>query len=524
MATNIRYYADPNHEDYLLLWQYRQSSRFLDLVTAVLNVIQSGRMDPWTLLESLDIDVPMNDYRDPWTILESELNSPSPADPIIDIRPLLESLGLVDPWPLIETKGNIETADGWWLDRIGERLGLSRSFAISEEGSAPLLIFDGNTGFSPQAGQRWQWSPSMTATGNDAVHFSGPTIDREYTAVMDDQYRNLLSAQALANRRGRSIVDIEAISGEIFEDGVWVEETGTGAVDLHVIADTNDFVNVIQNNRLLPRPAGVRLDVQWHQKEAFGLWGLQDSSPDRLWKFNLENLMDNTGVYDGQSLPGGLTSPRAAAGYNGYIYAVDRTDNELWIIDPLNADSEIGRFGAVGTITTPNGMPSNLIFPSGMTLLNGDLYIIDGDRNSRRIFRFTSLRSGSVTIEEVGQINVTFNASTYPPRCLAALGGDFYVGFAGSALMSKVDPSDVTRTTDGYGTLSLSAVGSGGRIFGMCMEPGRDDALLLSTGGTGEGLWRINPNNFADTSGDYGQISTWTNTRAGVRMNSLLTI
>ena len=535
MATDIRHYAESNHEDYLLLWQYRQSSHFLALVTAFLNVIQSGRMDSWTLLESLEIDVPMNDYRDPWTIVDAAVRE--------NIFQLLESKGLVDPWPLLESKGNIATADGWWLDRIGERLGLPRSYAVSEEGTAPLLVFNNNTGHSLPTGRKWQWSPSGTTIGNAAVHFSGPTIERQYSAVTDRQYRNLLSAQALRNRTGRSIVDIEAIGGEIFDDGVWVEETGPASFNLHIIADSNEFVDVLQNERLLPRPAGVRMEQIWHHPDALGVWGLQAVATDqlRLWKLNLTNLSDMDGYYAGQNLPAGLRDPTAAAGYNGYLYVVDRNDAELWLINPVDADSVTRPYGSLGAISVslpdgslfrPDGSRVHLVYPSGMTLLDGDLYVLDGDRGHRRLFRLTSLQQGAVTAVELGQIPNVYNSVNQPLRSLAALNGDLFVGFSGTnigrgfvgGLMCKIDPHDVTRTTGGYGTLSISATGEGPGLLGMCAEPGRDDALLVSTDGTNAGLWRINPDNFADTSGDYGQIGTWAAATAGVPIRSLVFI
>ena len=526
MATDVRHYADSSHDDYLLLWQYRQSSRFLAMVTAFLDVIQSGRMDPWRLLELLEIDVRMADYRDPWTILEAELNPPPPAVKIVDIWPLLESKGLVDPWPLLESKGNMATADGWWLDRIGERLGLPRAYAVSEEGTAPLLVFDGGTGARLPTGRQDGWSPSGLAIGDEAVHFSGPTVERQYSAVTDQQYRELLSAQALSNRRGRSIVDVEAICNEIFPDGVWVEETGPASIKLHIISSSSDFVDVVQNNRLLPRPAGVALAVQWHDSESLGVWGLQLTATDQLWKLNLDDLSDRSGYYAAQNLPTSLSQSSAAAGYNGDLYVFDRLDDELWLINQLDADDETGRYGSLGRVydsATGSPFPIGVVdFPSGMTTLNGDLYLLDGSTGSRRIFRFTSLREGAAAAVEVGRYNNLEGATIRTARSIAAVGGDFYVGF-NSGRISKIDPADIARTTGGYGTLSVTAAGTRGTVQGMCADPEYEDALLISISEI-HALWRINVNNFLDTTPPYGPIGTWAAAGVGTPIRSLALI
>lgn len=477
MAIDVRHYANPSHDDYLLLWQYRQSTRFLTLVTAILEIIQEQ---------------------------------------------------LIDPWDEFEAELSISAADDHWLDLLGSRLGLIRPYG---ERDGRILTWAASSSELPprNTNRRYQWSASGSETDEArASQFRGPTGAVGRFARIDDvQFREFLLAQVWRDRGGRSVTDIERMAGYIFgADSVWVEELiGGGGIKLHISASTDTFFTVLENNQFLPKPAGISLETQWHTPDSLGVFALQPAAPNsQIWKLNLADMdATRTGYYAGRALPDGLTAPFGTAGLQGSLYVTNRGASDqpdhLWLIDVNNPSNTTSPFGNLGTISVslPGGGRSDLIFPSGMTQLGSDLYMIDGDRGSRRLFRFTSLQQDAVTAVEVGRIPNVYNSVNQPPRSLAALNGDLFVGFSGvnlrmgfpGGLMCKVDPNDVTRTTGGYGTLSVCATGEGPGILGMCAEPGRDDALLISATGTSPGLWRINPNNFADTSGDYGEVSTW---------------
>ena len=480
MATiDVRHYADPNHEDYLLLWQYRQSTNFLTLVTAFLEIIQAELIDPW----------------DDW---EAELS--------------------------------VSAAVQGWQDQMGARLGLIRPYG---ERDGKILTWASSSSAPPQhenPNRRYQWSKTESETDEaKATQFTGPTGAVGRTVPINDaQFREFLLAQVWRNRGGRSVTDIERMAGYIFgADNVWVEELlGGGSIKLHIITATDTFFTVLNKNEFLPKPAGISLDTQWHHPDTFGLWGIQPAATSLLYKINLGDLDDRTGIYAGRALPPTLGTPIGSAGYQGNFYVVDRATersgqtDDLWLINPRVPASEELPYGRLGQIAISGSGRTDLDYPSGMTQLGSDFYLLDGTKGDNHIYRFTSLERGSVAAVSIGEYPNVFNSATKFARSIAGLGKDLYIGYQ-DGLMCKVDPNDLTRTDDGYGTLSVSAAGSNGAIQGMCAELGRDDALLIAIRSTSPALWRINPNNFTDTSGDYGLVSTWAAAGVGTPIRSL---
>lgn len=486
MAIDVRHYADPDHDDYLLLWQYRQSTRFLALVTAFLEIVQAE---------------------------------------------------LVDPWDDFEAELSVSSSVTHWQDLMGARLGLIRPYG---ERHGSVLTWAASSGAStnaasdrathPNSNRRFQWSGSESETIPErAAQFTGPTGAVGNILPIDDtQFREFLLAQVWRNRGGRSVTDIERMAGFIFgDDNVWVEElVGGGGIKLHIIAGTDTFFSVLNNNAFLPRPAGISLETERH--DIFGVWGIQLAATSLLYKINLGDLDDRTGYSAGRALPTTLGTPIGSAGFQGNFYVVDRATStgqtdDLWLIDPIEPASEVLPYGRLGQIAISGMGRTGLDYPSGMTQLGSDFYLLDGSRGPNFIYRFTSLERGAVAAVAIGRYPNLFNSVTKFARSIAGLGGDLYIGYQ-DGLMCKVDPNALMRTDDGYGTLSVTAAGSVGGILGMCAEPGRDDALLISIRSTTQALWRINPNNFADTSGDYGLVSTWAAAGIGTPIRSLATI
>lgn len=274
MAIDVRYYAD--HDDYLLLWQYRQFTNFLTLVTAFLEIIQAELIDPW----------------DDW---EAELS--------------------------------VSAADKEWLDQMGARLGLLRPYG-ERDGRLLTWAANSNAGTHRNPNRRFQWSATESETvAEKATQFTGPTGAVGSFAPIDDvQYREFLLSQVWRNRGGRSVTDIERMAGFIFgSDNVWVEEApGGGSIKLHIIAATDTFFTVLNNNEFLPKPAGISLSPQWHHPDTLGLFGLQTGNPDRIWKLNLADITDRTGFHMGRNLPSTLTLPIGAAGFQGSLYVANR--------------------------------------------------------------------------------------------------------------------------------------------------------------------------------------------------------
>ena len=481
MVIDVRHYADPDHDDYLLLWQYRQSTRFLTLVTAFLEIIQEQ---------------------------------------------------LIDPWDDFEAELSISAADDHWLDLLGSRLGLIRPYG---ERDGRILTWAASSSEGPprNSNRRYQWSASGSETDEArATQFRGPTgaVGR-FTQIDDVQFRKFVLAQVWRDRGGRSVTDIERMAGYIFgADSVWVEELiGEVGIKLHVSTATDTFFTVLENNQFLPKPAGVKLETQWHNPDIFGLWGIQLARTDLIYKINLSAITDRTGIYGGNALPTGLDTPIGSASFQGNYYVVDRgvedgETDDLWRINPIQPAQEDSTYGRLGVIAISGSGRSNLDYPSGMAQLGSNLYLLDGTRGDNHVYRFTSIDQGSVAAVSIGEYPNEFNSVAQPARSLAGLNGDLYIGFSGG-LLCKLDPNNFSRSGDGYGTLSVTAAGGGGTIFGMCPDPQYDDALLISKGGTNPGLWRINSNNFLDTTPPYGQqITTWAAAGIGTPIRSLALI
>ena len=147
---------------------------------------------------------------------------------------------LVRPLSELEAKGRIETADGVWLDYIGERLGITRPAVMGTEFSAGYFGFAGSEGVGFDQG--------IFATVNPAL---SPRVP-----AGDTLYRKLLRLRALELLADGSVSALEVAVREVFpalsyQDLAGMEVAVHGApVDLAILV-------VVRETGAWPLPAGV---------------------------------------------------------------------------------------------------------------------------------------------------------------------------------------------------------------------------------------------------------------------------
>ena len=155
---------------------------------------------------------------------------------------------LVKPLAQMESQLNIDTADGVWLDYIGELLGLSRP--ATNLGNYAFFGFDGSGGVGFDQGPLAFVTPALT-----------PRVP-----VGDEFYRKLLMMRAEALLADSSNPSLESAGGHVFP-GIQYRDNGDMTVHVHSFYRGLDYRHILaalDDVGGLPVPAGVELsDVTW---------------------------------------------------------------------------------------------------------------------------------------------------------------------------------------------------------------------------------------------------------------------
>ena len=154
---------------------------------------------------------------------------------------------LVQPLADLESRLQINTADGFWLDCIGERLGLPRP--ATDLGNFAFFGFDGSVGVGFDQGP--------LATVNEAL---SPRVP-----VGDVYYRSLLHMRAEALIADASVSRLETAASRVFP-GTQYEDHGEMTATAHSPYRSRDDRNVLAALDAVggwPAPAGVSLSTIW---------------------------------------------------------------------------------------------------------------------------------------------------------------------------------------------------------------------------------------------------------------------
>ncbi len=154
---------------------------------------------------------------------------------------------LIDQLDHLERQMSLDTAEGVWLDYIGERLGLPRPGKRVD-----LTIPQQYFGFG---------SGTTRTSFDDAPYFSN--LGRAMEAlepVVDNWYRSMLRGRGLSLRLGTSVTEFEQILAVVFTGGGYIEES-IGGVTANVSESREGYVDVVRRIGLLPSTAGITLTI-----------------------------------------------------------------------------------------------------------------------------------------------------------------------------------------------------------------------------------------------------------------------
>ena len=155
---------------------------------------------------------------------------------------------LIQPLADLERQFNIETADGFWLDCIGERLRLPRS--ATNLGNFAFFGFDGSGGVGFDQGPLASVTPALS-----------PRVP-----VGDEFYRQLLKMRAKLLLSDSSVLSLESAGSRVFP-GIEYRDNGDMTVGVRSVYQGRDFRHILAALDAvggLPSPAGVELSsVMW---------------------------------------------------------------------------------------------------------------------------------------------------------------------------------------------------------------------------------------------------------------------
>ena len=155
---------------------------------------------------------------------------------------------LVKPMGDMEERLRIDTAEGVWLDYVGERLMLSRP--------ATMSIAYAFFGFDGSGGVGFDQGPFATV-----VEALSPRVP-----VGDEFYRKLLMMRAGALLANSSILSLESTAEHVFP-GIQYKDNGDMTADVHSVYRGLDYRHILtslDDVGGLPAPAGVELSgITW---------------------------------------------------------------------------------------------------------------------------------------------------------------------------------------------------------------------------------------------------------------------
>ena len=155
---------------------------------------------------------------------------------------------MVAPQQRLEMMANTGTAEGVWLDYIGERLGFARPFVDNQTGK---FGFRGSDGVGFDQGR--------FHSANPALGSSDP--------IGDNFYRRLLQARGRALRSAATPAEIDAIGDDLWSGGaVWTAGATPGdpSLSASVDEDSTSFYELTTGDAaaaLLGLPVGVTVTI-----------------------------------------------------------------------------------------------------------------------------------------------------------------------------------------------------------------------------------------------------------------------
>ena len=155
---------------------------------------------------------------------------------------------VVDSLNDLEIQQNIDTAEGVWLDFIGQRLGLQRP-SVSDPSQDLRFGFEGPT----------------QSQGFDLYPFRGDEANDDFYPMPDELYRNMLKARAISLLSDGSFQTfVRAV--HMIEPGASVRDTRD--MSIRIATSNQEVLEIADSIGALPRNAGVQ--INYVQRGKFG--------------------------------------------------------------------------------------------------------------------------------------------------------------------------------------------------------------------------------------------------------------
>ena len=158
--------------------------------------------------------------------------------------------GILEPLEYIAASDNLDNAKGYWLDQIGELLGLER----------PVVDITQYT-------ERFGFAGS--GVGFDTSRYGDSTALPVLAPAGDELYRNLLRARGWALISMGGLESLRKAIAEIDPDAVLTDGSD---MSVTVRTDIEDDMQLAKDVRALPKPTGVRMRII-----GSSLWGFKGS-------------------------------------------------------------------------------------------------------------------------------------------------------------------------------------------------------------------------------------------------------
>lgn len=189
-------------------------------------------------------------------IISQYRNSPKLVSLLNSFCTIVQS-DLIDAANQLALEASIDTASGYWLDRIGDRVSLVRP-------GLPGTIFFGFRGVE-------------TARGFNQARFKGQGEDPTFVPVSDATYRMYLKAKGASLLTDGTQPDLSRISAAAYGNAIYLDDQNMSTyVIINGIVD--EIIILAAQIGLFLKPAGVRMIILIvHPEFAFGFEGQDDS-------------------------------------------------------------------------------------------------------------------------------------------------------------------------------------------------------------------------------------------------------
>ena len=250
---------------------------------------------------------------------------------------------LVKPLTDLESRLQIESADGFWLDWIGERFGLERP--ATDKRAFDTFGFDGSGGVGFDQGLLNTVTPALS-----------PRVP-----VGDEFYRSLLLMWAEVLLADASVPQLESAANRVFPDTQYWDNgdmTATVRVRYRSREDRN-ILDALDASGGWPSPASVSLSTVWEYMVGGDCEGVdppvvadqtaqesnvsayersdeQAHSGDYSWKITVEQDTDSddgADVYPSYDLPYTDLMPLDDITFSAWVYVDSGTSNDLDLSD-----------------------------------------------------------------------------------------------------------------------------------------------------------------------------------------------